>query len=247
MAAALLAAPAVHLTPLSVLFAACFLLLPLSLSLLFSLALSRALLLSAARAAVQLALLASLLRPLFAARSGAAVAALGAAQVALSAHEVWANKARRRYGGMAARILGAIVLATVPLTALASRFILRQAPWWEPSRYVPLLGMVLGNAISAVTLGSNHVLSVFDSQRDTVEVLLTHGASRFEACRPVAAEALRTALLPVLNQMSVVGLISIPGMMTGAILGGASVAQAAYLQVTLPLLPPLPLGSLCPR
>jgi len=44
-----------------------------------------------------------------------------------------------------------------------------------------------------------------------VEVLLTHGASRFEACRPVAAEALRTALLPVLNQMSVVGLISIPG------------------------------------
>jgi hypothetical protein len=38
------------------------------------------------------------------------VAALGAAQVALSAHEVWANKARRRYGGMAARILGAIVL-----------------------------------------------------------------------------------------------------------------------------------------
>ena len=44
-----------------------------------------------------------------------------------------------------------------------------------------------------------------------MEVLLTHGASRFEACRPVAAEALRTALLPVLNQMSVVGLISIPG------------------------------------
>ena len=50
----------------------------------------------------------------------------------------------------------------MPLTALASRFILRQAPWWEPSRYVPLLGMVLGNAISAVTLGSNHVLSVFE-------------------------------------------------------------------------------------
>jgi ABC-type iron transport system FetAB permease component len=123
MAAALLAAPAVHLTPLSVLFAACFLLLPLSLSLLFSLALSRALLLSAARAAVQLALLASLLRPLFAARSGAAVAALGAAQVALSAHEVWANKARRRYGGMAARILGAIVLGESLQASCARRML----------------------------------------------------------------------------------------------------------------------------
>lgn len=54
------------------------------------------------------------------------------------------------------------------------------------------------------------------SSREKVETLLAHGATRAEACRPVATEALRLALLPVINQMSVIGLISIPGMMVSA-------------------------------
>jgi len=62
---------------------------------------------------------------------------------------------------------------------------------------------------------------------------LAFGASRFEACRPIAVEGLRLALVPTINQMSVIGLISIPGMMTGALLGGASVDQAAKLQMVI--------------
>lgn len=58
------------------------------------------------------------------------------------------------------------------------------------------------------------------------------GASRFEACKPVARDALKLALLPTVNQMSVIGLISIPGLMTGAVLGGSSVDQAGKLQST---------------
>ncbi|KAG5634846.1 hypothetical protein H0H81_000523 [Sphagnurus paluster] len=62
---------------------------------------------------------------------------------------------------------------------------------------------------------------------------LAFGASRMEACKPIAREALRLALTPVINQMSVLGIISIPGMMTGAILGGSSVQQAARLQMII--------------
>ncbi|KAG6917710.1 hypothetical protein DXG01_001361 [Tephrocybe rancida] len=69
--------------------------------------------------------------------------------------------------------------------------------------------------------------------RDKVEMYLTFGASRMEACRPIAREALRLALTPVVNQMSVIGIIAIPGMMTGAILGGSSVEQAARLQMII--------------
>lgn len=64
-------------------------------------------------------------------------------------------------------------------------------------------------------------------------MFLAFGGSRFEACKPIATEALRLALTPTLNQMSVIGLISIPGMMTGAILGGSSVEQAARLQMVI--------------
>jgi hypothetical protein len=81
---------------------------------------------------------------------------------------------------------------------------------------------------------------------------LAFGASRGEACRPLAREGLRLALTPTINQMrcvqappiisshvhssnprSVIGLIAIPGMMTGALLGGASVNQAAKLQMII--------------
>lgn len=80
---------------------------------------------------------------------------------------------------------------------------------------------------------------------------LAFGASRFEACKPIAKEALRLALTPNINQMrydnftrspvttylclclSVLGIIAIPGMMTGAILGGSSVEQAARLQMVI--------------
>ena len=47
--------------------------------------------------------------------------------------------------------------------------------------------------------------------KDKVETYLAFGASRFEACRPIATEALKVALTPNVNQMSVIGLISIPG------------------------------------
>ena len=78
---------------------------------------------------------------------------------------------------------------------------------------------------------------------------LAFGASRFEACKPIARDALRLALTPNINQMrylhmigscssthtflSVLGIIAIPGMMTGAILGGSSVQQAARLQMVI--------------
>ncbi|KAJ3483304.1 hypothetical protein NLI96_g6405 [Meripilus lineatus] len=62
---------------------------------------------------------------------------------------------------------------------------------------------------------------------------LAFGASRFEACKPIAKDALRFALTPNINQMSVLGIIAIPGMMTGAILGGSSVEQAARLQMVI--------------
>lgn len=104
--------------------------------------------------------------------------------------------------------------------------------------------MLLGNAISAIGVGVNNVTTEFTVNRDKIESALAMGASRFEACRPIAVEALKLALLPTINQMSIIGLISIPGelfwlfralltgagMMTGAIVGGASVEQAARLQ-----------------
>lgn len=69
------------------------------------------------------------------------------------------------------------------------------------SRVVPILGMILGNAISAIGVGVNTVSREFAENKDKVETYLAMGASRWEACKPVGVEALKLALLPTVNQM----------------------------------------------
>ena len=90
--------------------------------------------------------------------------------------------------------------------------------------------MLCGNTISAIVVATNAVLRELEcvlrhflysiavglfmfsrTKRDNIEVYLAFGATRLEACRPIAIEALRIALLPTVNSMSVIGLISIPG------------------------------------
>ncbi|KAG8996547.1 hypothetical protein FRB94_008218 [Tulasnella sp. JGI-2019a] len=93
--------------------------------------------------------------------------------------------------------------------------------------------MLCGGTISGMVVALSSVLKEVVENKDKVETYLAFGASRFEACKPIATEALRLALLPTINQMSVIGLISIPGMMTGALLGGSSLEQAAKLQMII--------------
>ena len=115
---------------------------------------------------------------------------------------------------------------------------------------VPIVGMLTGSTISGMVVALTAVLKEVQENRDKVETYLAFGASRVEASIPIAQQALYIALVPVVNQMryaclyrkmllsklkkqcpgSVTGIISIPGVMTGALLGGSSAEKAAKLQ-----------------
>ncbi|KDN52553.1 UPF0014-domain-containing protein [Tilletiaria anomala UBC 951] len=225
--------PGQHLTWANVLIAFCFLLIDALLSIYFKLGISRSLLIAAARCAVQLYIMSLVLDRIFAANSLWAVALMALVLNLLAASEVTLNKAKYRYEGMFTVTLTSMIMGCVPCFAVASRFALSQDPWWAPSKFIPALGMALGNAISGVTIATSYTLEQLNSNRDKVETYLAHGATRFEACRPVATDALRLALTPIINQMPVIGLISLPGMFTGAVLGGADVDTAAKLQMII--------------
>jgi len=98
--------------------------------------------------------------------------------------------------------------------------------WYEPQYVIPIVGMFLGNTISGVSLGLTTVLEELASGSDSVECLLAVGATRLEATKAVVQRSLHVALIPMINQMSVVGIVSIPGMMTGQILAGVIPIQA---------------------
>ena len=85
--------------------------------------------------------------------------------------------------------------------------------------------------MTGVGLGLNTLTTNLFNHRASVETQLMLGATRQVATAPVTREALRSALMPMINSMSVTGVVSLPGMMTGQILGGVPPAEAVKYQI----------------
>ena len=105
--------------------------------------------------------------------------------------------------------------------------------WYQPQYTIPLLGMILGNSLTAISLGMGRLSEELLRRRGEVETLLALGATRWEAGRDAVRTAIRTGLIPILNTMMVVGLVSLPGMMTGQILSGVDPLDAVKYQIVI--------------
>ena len=102
------------------------------------------------------------------------------------------------------------------------------------ARYtIPISGMIIGNAMTGVSLGLKVFGENIKAQRDRIDALLNVGASPQKILLPFVNQALETALLPTLNSMLGMGIISLPGMMTGQILSGTMPTTAILYQIAI--------------
>ncbi|EIW84462.1 hypothetical protein CONPUDRAFT_80795 [Coniophora puteana RWD-64-598 SS2] len=221
------------LTPGNVAIAGAFVAFTVVVSTVLKLGVGGTLLTAAIRCIIQLSVMGFFLQKIFETNNPWAVAGIAMLLNLLGTFEAVTNKSKKRHDFMFFSVLLGMLSSTIPVSILGSRFAMSSEPFWKPEQYIPIVGMLCGNAISGVVVAVSYVLKELYENRDKIETYLAFGASRFEACTPLAQEALRLALTPTMNQMSVIGLISIPGMMTGAILGGSSVEQAAKLQIII--------------
>jgi putative ABC transport system permease protein len=200
------------------------------LSLWLGLDLGRKLLVASLRTVVQLIALGFVLGWVFGVASGPLVLAVCLAMVVVAS---WAalGRSSRSFPGARPASFVALFVGVGTTVVVATAGIVGADPWWEPRYLITLLGMALGNSLTGVTLGLDRCLAQLDEGSGRVEALLALGATRWEAARPVAAEAIRTGMIPILNTMTVVGIVTIPGMMTGQILGGSSPVDAARYQI----------------
>ena len=106
----------------------------------------------------------------------------------------------------------------------------------EPRTVVPAAGMVLGNSIACTVLAARRTLMEVDEHRDQIEVRLSLGLDGPAAIRPHLREALRTAASPQIEQTKIVGLIALPGTMTGLLLAGVDPKDAVLVQLMVMLL-----------
>lgn len=109
-------------------------------------------------------------------------------------------------------------------------------PWWEPRYFIPLSGMVIGNSMTAAALSLDRLFSDFRAKRETIEMFCALGADEKEAGAGVVRDALRAGMIPSINSMMAVGLVFIPGMMSGQILAGADPLIAIRYQIVVMLM-----------
>lgn len=132
--------------------------------------------------------------------------------------------------------LGAILLTSFVITMCVTGGVLQASPWWEPQYFIPLGGMITGNVMTAISIGFKKWLEGIKDHAGDVEMRLTYGASLQEASREVFRECMKLAMMPTIMSMMSVGLVQLPGMMTGQILSGVDPTHAVRYQIVVMLM-----------
>lgn len=225
---------AISLSPLDLAIAASLVAFDAVLSVALRLGLHRQVLFAAARMVVQLTAVGYLLRLVFALRNPAATLALIVVMAAVAAREI-ASRPERKLGHGAGLMLSAsgVAIATTVTVILALATAIRPQPWYDARYAIPLAGIILGSVLNAGSLALDSLLSAVGLQRAAIEARLALGSSFHEAMAPLLRDAIRRGLLPVVNQMSAAGVITLPGIMTGQILAGLDPLEAVKYQILL--------------
>lgn len=104
---------------------------------------------------------------------------------------------------------------------------------FNPQYVIPISGMVMGNAMTGTALGVKTFRESFNGQKSKIDALLNIGVTPQKILLPFVNQSLETALLPTLNSMLGMGIVALPGMMTGQILSGTLPATAILYQISI--------------
>ncbi len=116
------------------------------------------------------------------------------------------------------------------LTGLLLIFLMDGKIHFTANRYIPLMGMLLGNSLNGITLGLQRVQEEMKDKKDQVKTMLGLGASIEQATHSIFKSAMNSSITPIINTMLVVGLVNFPGLMTGKVLAGADPIESAKAQ-----------------
>ncbi len=198
------------------------------------LGLEKRLAVSAFRTTVQLLLIGQVLNILFARGDFLFVAGVSLLMLLVAGREVSARQ-NRRIRGVQGWLLGtgAMFVSSFTVAYIALAVIIGNEPWYAPRYAIPLLGMLLGNTMNGIALSMDRMTETIWQQRQVIEQRLLLGQSGAEATAEIRRQALRSGMIPIINAMAVAGLVSLPGMMTGQILGGSSPMDAVKYQILI--------------
>jgi putative ABC transport system permease protein len=222
-----------HLTWLNLVLAGGLILIAIAISLWQGLGLTRSFVVGAIRTVVQLLVVGYILVYIFELERWYLV--LAALLVMLAAAATTAvGRVRRGRRRELIEIASVALLIGSGLTLIyVMTLVVHVTPWYSPRYLIPFFGMIVGNAMNAASLAAERLAGEMEDRSGEVEAYLALGASPQTAAREPVRLALRAALIPTINGLMVVGLVTLPGLMTGQILAGESPLTAVRYQIAI--------------
>lgn len=165
------------------------------------------------------------------------IAVLGVLMVMLTIATITArNRIGKKIPRLLPVVLGAIFFSTALTLGYTNLLIIQPENWYEPQYLIPLAGIVLGSAMNGAAIAGERLVSTITSSRLEIETHLSLGATPQQAVATYRKDAIRAGLIPALNQMTVAGIVTLPGMITGQLLSGIDPLDAASYQILILLM-----------
>jgi putative ABC transport system permease protein len=197
-----------------------------------ALGLERDLLIGAVRTVVQLYLVGLILAAVFTAARWYWVPLILCVMIGVATHAA-VSRLSRPIPGIYWIAAAALSISTAATLSYVIGLVVRPRPWWEPQYLIPIAGMILGNSMTSAALAGDRLQADLAARREEVEARLALGFSGREAVQPLVRASLRASMIPTVNGMMTVGLVQLPGMMTGQILAGLSPLVAIRYQIVV--------------
>ncbi|WFS62961.1 iron export ABC transporter permease subunit FetB [Pseudodesulfovibrio thermohalotolerans] len=225
----------IEIGPLQLALCLGFVLLAGATSFVHRLGLGRDLAVGTVRTFAQLFLMGYVLKFVFEVRISWLVLSMFIVMVAAAVHTI-RGRVKERTVSFAVPVFLSMLVSYSLVSMVVTGVIVGAKPWWTPQYFIPLAGMIVGNSMTAISICLDRLFSDLRNRRNEVEMKLALGADYREASREILAGAMRAGMIPSINSLMAVGLVSLPGMMTGQILSGTDPLIAIRYQIVVMLM-----------
>ncbi|NKF06140.1 iron export ABC transporter permease subunit FetB [Clostridium gasigenes] len=138
---------------------------------------------------------------------------------------------KKRGSGIKNVVWLSFISIAVGTTIIMTVLIISGAINFKPSEVIPIAGMVISNSMVAIGLSYRNLNASFKSRRGEVEVKLSLGADVNVASKSIIRDSIKISMLPTIDSAKTLGIVALPGMMTGLILAGKSPLVAIKFQI----------------
>ncbi|MEM7552945.1 MAG: iron export ABC transporter permease subunit FetB [Cyanobacteria bacterium P01_A01_bin.84] len=128
---------------------------------------------------------------------------------------------------------GAMLISTAIAVLYVNFLIIQPEPWFNPQYIIPLTGIILANAMNAAAVSGERLLKTINSSYLEIETHLSLGATPQQAVKQYRQDAIRAGLIPTINQMTLIGMITLPAIFSGQLLSGVEPSEAASYQILI--------------